>query len=274
MANRKQPRIWAIFGAVFRAVRNILAPVARIITHRPSIAAGSVAFAVAFGFVSINALQYQHGKHPSPFFDTRHPGFVHQSTKSVSVEPKRTHRVDDRDPVNTSSIPPERAALDDTIPQLQEQLMKRGLYDGEADGIPGPKTREAILKYQKLAGLPETGEPSDELLVHLLMSDMDSVVRPGTRPVHDIAPIPASAAPKPSAAATATIAPAEEVDEKLVIQIQKGLSNIAYTDVKVDGVVGQQTATAIRDFQMHYRLPVTGMPDRNVLEKLQEIGAL
>ena len=65
-----------------------------------------------------------------------------------------------------------------------------------------------------------------------------------------------------------------DADKALVIQIQKGLSNIAYSDVEVDGVVGQQTAQAIRDFQKHYRLPVTGRPDRTVLEKLQEIGAL
>ena len=58
------------------------------------------------------------------------------------------------------------------------------------------------------------------------------------------------------------------------MDIQRGLSNIAYTDVKVDGVIGKQTTTAIADFQRHYRLPVTGQPDKLVLQKLREIGAL
>ena len=60
----------------------------------------------------------------------------------------------------------------------------------------------------------------------------------------------------------------------MVMQIQKGLSNIAYSSVSVDGVAGEQTKAAIRRFQKHYRLPETGEPDMAVLKKLQDIGAL
>jgi peptidoglycan hydrolase-like protein with peptidoglycan-binding domain len=61
---------------------------------------------------------------------------------------------------------------------------------------------------------------------------------------------------------------------QMVLQIQKGLANIAYTDVEVDGVAGTQTKAAIRRFQKHYRLPETGEPDEMVLRKLKAIGAL
>lgn len=61
---------------------------------------------------------------------------------------------------------------------------------------------------------------------------------------------------------------------ELVLQIQKGLSNIAYTDVEVDGVAGAQTRAAIRRFEKHYRLPETGEPNEAVLKKLKAIGAL
>lgn len=61
---------------------------------------------------------------------------------------------------------------------------------------------------------------------------------------------------------------------QMVLQIQKGLSNIAYTDVEIDGVAGTQTKAAIRRFQKHYRLPETGEPDAVVLQKLKAIGAL
>lgn len=61
---------------------------------------------------------------------------------------------------------------------------------------------------------------------------------------------------------------------QMVLQIQRGLSNIAYTDVEVDGVAGTQTKAAIRRFQKHYRLPETGEPDEIVLQKLKAIGAL
>ena len=60
----------------------------------------------------------------------------------------------------------------------------------------------------------------------------------------------------------------------LVMKIQKGLSNIAYADIAVDGLIGEKTRTAIRHFEKHYRLPVTGEPNEAVLAKLKDIGAL
>lgn len=60
----------------------------------------------------------------------------------------------------------------------------------------------------------------------------------------------------------------------MVQQIQRGLANIAYADVSVDGVAGSQTKAAIRHFERHYRLPETGEPNEMVLKKLKSIGAL
>ena len=60
----------------------------------------------------------------------------------------------------------------------------------------------------------------------------------------------------------------------LVLKIQKGLSNMAYANVGVDGVAGEQTRTAIRHFQKHYNLPENGEPNEAVLKKLKEIGAI
>jgi peptidoglycan hydrolase-like protein with peptidoglycan-binding domain len=80
----------------------------------------------------------------------------------------------------------------------------------------------------------------------------------------------ANSSPAASAARLQASAPASN----LVLQIQKGLSNIAYTDVEVDGVAGSQTKAAIRRFEKHYRLPETGEPNDLVLKKLKAIGAL
>lgn len=71
-----------------------------------------------------------------------------------------------------------------------------------------------------------------------------------------------------------TSAVARPVPSDLVMKIQKGLSNIAYTDIAVDGLIGEKTRTAIRHFEKHYRLPVTGEPNEQVLAKLKDIGAL
>ncbi|SFB03362.1 Putative peptidoglycan binding domain-containing protein [Rhizobium sp. NFR07] len=80
----------------------------------------------------------------------------------------------------------------------------------------------------------------------------------------------AQARPQPQQQRSSDPLPATQ----MVLQIQKGLSNIAYTDVEVDGVAGTQTKAAIKRFQRHYRLPETGEPDELVLKKLKAIGAL
>ena len=115
-------------------------------------------------------------------------------------------------------------------------------------------------------------------------------VMPAERPFDEVASIiekkPAQAGAEseadPVAAAimeaeadpSVTSAVAKPVPSELVMNIQKGLSNIAYTDIAVDGLIGEKTRTAIRHFEKHYRLPVTGEPNTQVLAKLKDIGAL
>jgi len=64
--------------------------------------------------------------------------------------------------------------IDDSalIAQIQEQLMRLGLYPGPADGIRGPQTEDAIRAYQKASRLEKDGRPSQALLVHLLTTDL------------------------------------------------------------------------------------------------------
>ncbi len=55
-----------------------------------------------------------------------------------------------------------------TLAQIQEQLVKRGLYPGPADGLDGQATEDAIRVYQRQNGLPQDGRPSQALLVNML----------------------------------------------------------------------------------------------------------
>ena len=52
--------------------------------------------------------------------------------------------------------------------EAQEALKHLGLYTGEVDGLYGPKSREALVKFQIMHGLPATGEMSDETYRELL----------------------------------------------------------------------------------------------------------
>lgn len=109
------------------------------------------------------------------------------------------------------------------------------------------------------------------------------VRKPGEKPAEKTAQKPAAdkivaTGQRPAAIQAKAEAPAKSAasgtPSNLTMAIQKGLSNLAYRDVAVDGVAREQTKEAIRHFEKHYRLPVTGEPNEAVLEKLKKIGAL
>lgn len=74
-----------------------------------------------------------------------------------------------------------KAAL---IAQIQEQLMRVGLYPGPADGRDGPMTDDAIRSYQSMYDLPQTGKPSDALLIHMLAGELDTSIKPAAGSDH------------------------------------------------------------------------------------------
>ncbi|PYE28803.1 peptidoglycan hydrolase-like protein with peptidoglycan-binding domain [Rhizobium sp. PP-CC-3A-592] len=195
------------------------------------------------------------------------------------------------------------ADLDPTslVRTVQAELARHGFYDGEADGRLGPKTTAAIRRFEQASGLPQTGMVSQGLLAALQggtgASPGIATITPAPRPTAippapktptEIDPIAAAiraaeggaqVKPKPVHAKATETASAESSSSGtsgagMVMSIQRGLSNLAYADVSVDGVVGDQTRMAIRHFEKHYRLPETGEPSAAVLKKMKEIGAI
>lgn len=295
-----------------------------LIGRHPSIAGGAMAFGVIFSFVAANALWYQPGVHPSPLFRTRDPSsfyslghrpfFALQKQDQSNVTTFRIERPDDDVASTIAATTQQTAAAPGTaatklVADVQAELGRRGIYNGNADGVMGPRTSAAIIFFQETAGLAQTGEASPDLLAALQAADAKTSTVPADRPAGDlhsktaaVDPVAAaimnadkttktaSTAKAPPAPAAKPAIPAKPVvpvkvaavatpndavgNAKLVMQIQKGLSNIAYSDVSIDGVAGDQTKAAIRRFQKHYRLPETGEPDVAVLKKLQDIGAL
>ncbi len=64
------------------------------------------------------------------------------------------------------------------IAQIQEQLIRMGLYPGPADGAQGPLTEDAIRSYQAMYDLNSDGRTSEALLVHMLTSELNSTISP------------------------------------------------------------------------------------------------
>ncbi|GEM_PF-1082589 len=50
------------------------------------------------------------------------------------------------------------------VRELQNLLNDKGFKAGQADGVLGPKTRQAISQFQKSEGLTQTGQPDEKTL--------------------------------------------------------------------------------------------------------------
>jgi len=60
----------------------------------------------------------------------------------------------------------------ETLARAQLELQKRGLYKSTIDGLYGNNTRDAFLKYQKSAGIPQSGVPDALTLMPLLFNNI------------------------------------------------------------------------------------------------------
>lgn len=131
---------------------------------------------------------------------------------------------------------------------------------------------KAVQKPAEKSAQKPGPKPSEKTPVKAFDKTPDKAAqKPAAQKVVATTPRPAAVAAK----AEATAKPAATgTPSNLTMAIQKGLSNLAYRNVTVDGLPGEQTKEAIRHFQKHYRLPVTGEPNEAVLEKLKKIGAL
>lgn len=271
-----------------------------LLGRNPSAAGGTVAFLVIFSFVAANALWYQPGSHPHPIFRTRDPlspntlGLRRTPITSDQAGDVTTFRIErpddtDADAAPTTNATPKPLApatpLSQLVMDIQKQLIRRGLYDGAPDGVIGPRTSAAILFFEETVSMAQTGDPTPEVLAALKTDGAGTKTIPIEKPPADVTskaveidPVAAAIRSAEKTIKTAptdkTAASTEITSVDVVLKIQKGLSNMAYAGIGLDGVAGEQTRNAIRRFQKHYNLPENGEPNEAVLKKLKEIGAI
>jgi peptidoglycan hydrolase-like protein with peptidoglycan-binding domain len=126
------------------------------------------------------------------------------------------------------------------VREVQAELVRRGLYDGPADGLFGPKTEAAILDYEIGAGLKPTGHPNPQLLTAMRTPAADQ---------------PAAASPR-------------------VAAVQRVLDQQGFGPVKADGVAGEATRAAIRRFEARRGLPQKGEITPAILRELSEVSGV
>lgn len=286
---RVPPRKGRPVKAEAPAIRLLKATAAAIGRH-PRLLGGLASFGVIFSFVAANALWYQPRHHPAPLLATRM--FDDAPTRALAnvavpaedpgVTTFRIERESEEAAAEQAVLRPEASPL---VRDIQMALARRGLYDGPADGLAGPRTEAAILFFEQTEGMEETGEASEALLERIgslsgevaeAIDETEDMTTSSTARAQtdEVAALIASSEAKSSDAVFSVIPEPKPVSPALVMQIQKALTGMAYANIKVDGIAGEATRTAIRAFEKNYRLPVTGEPSERVLEKLKAIGAI
>ncbi len=251
--------------------------------HRLTIG-GLTAFAVAFSYVTANAIWYQPHAHASAFFATRPLPAVSGASGQVVDSVETVIRLE-REPEAENAALEERmgggAVLPQTAPtpfvqadnapaqpvvsgdpivaEVQGILKRLNLYSGGVDGLTGPQTRAAIENYRKMVGLSASAEIDDQLLSQLGARSRATAGAP---------PLPAGS-PGTDLIETSSATPRADTT---VMRIQAGLKAFGNDGITVDGVVGSRTKSAILEFQSLFGLPETGEPDEALLTKMRDIG--
>ncbi len=179
-----------------------------IVRERPLDSFGLFLAASVATAISVNALMLQ---------DARKP--LRISAPSVSTAPAQSNG---NTPAATPAPAPATEATTMLVREVQSELARRGLYDGPADGIFGPKTEAAIFDFEMGAGLKLTGQPNPQLLTALRGNSFAPAASPR------------------------------------VAAVQEALNKVNFGPVKADGVLGEGTRAAIRRFEASRRLPQTG----------------
>jgi len=108
------------------------------------------------------------GSGPSTFSQSELPPPTALVPPSPPMEgPPQPPYPDASPPPSTAGIPVAPELLPVYTATVQEELARRGYYQGPADGRLGPQTRDAIRHYQQDRGMPVTGEVTLDLVNYL-----------------------------------------------------------------------------------------------------------
>ena len=150
----------------------------------------------------------------------------------------------------------------DVVKTLQQRLIELGYLTGTADGIYGTSTAEAVYYFQKANGLVRDSIAGESTLERLFSSS---------------AAANATATPAP----TATTAPATITTALLrlgdkndsVKAMQQKLISLGYLSGTADGVFGNLTYRALKEFQKATALTADGVAGAKTIAALNNAGS-
>lgn len=251
-----------------------------VVLRNPLTVGGGTAFLVALFFVSANALWYQPHAHTGAFFMTRQMQSYQpprlSPTHSIRVPqpaPDRYRSVSADNQGNSASSAPAAKIGDPTVMKVQTVLSELDLYTGSIDGLTGPQTKKAVEDYQRIVGLDASGIIDDGLLRQLGTKPAaePELPQPSVAPRRGKSDV--KVAPDTRSDTTTDSKPAAKINQA-VARVQAGLKAFGNDHIEIDGLIGEQTRGAIREFQTLFGLTVSGEADKELVAKMQEIGLI
>ena len=206
-------------------------------------------------------------------------------------------------PVAAVSANAPSEVTNEMLANAQTILTSMGLFTGKIDGFYGPQTAEAIRAFELQAGLPPKGALDSIVIQKINNSTLPLVLptsaaplaslnvvpkvtftpvvsnEPVIQPAQDVLVALASNVSIASLASTAVDTPIlatpvnPEVDKTLIERIQFGLSNLGFYHSSLDGIAGESTAKAIREFENFLSFEMTGRISSDVQQWLIDAGA-
>jgi len=153
-------------------------------------------------------------------------------------------------PARDGELAPDASANPDTVRALQRELRQRGYGALASDGVLRLPTRAAIMAFEYDNGLPLTGEASDQLLARVVLG------APGTQ--------------RPQGG----IEVSSQAAEAVVRGVKRRLRSLGYQISRVDGRLDQETARAIREFEVDKGLVPRGRISFDIVARLKEAPEL
>ena len=146
------------------------------------------------------------------------------------------------------------------VEKAQMHLISLGYLAGGADGVYGEKTRAAVSSFQKAEGLAVTGKFNDETLnvLYTKQTKAPEVPEETATPVES---------PKREVKRTTETVGAVGADD--IKECQQKLISLGYLSGKADGILGSQTAQALKAYQKDRGLSVTGVYDEETQQMMQ-----
>lgn len=162
---------------------------------------------------------------------------------------------------------------DETVEDVQRELMSLGHFHGLVDGVVGPQTRVAIEAYQRENQMSVTGEVSTELLDHIRYTRKISQAAEFTgslSPAPAVAPVEEAAVEPVVDEAPVAAAPEYTDGDKTIAMLQERLAALGYDPGSQSGQLDEGTRSAILIFEMDNGLAMDGKISKALLSALKQ----